>query len=496
MNRLSKMMLLAMMLVVTLFSCEEDEKFVVGEITDITTKTSDGYYLINWTAISNADTYKLIVDEDEPMEFQTNSASLAMQTIESEGKIALGNHALKLEAYSGTKLLAEAASQISVVDTLLNINSFQDMTTFKISWDTCALVTNYTIKVDDQDTKSDITAGECTLSFVTSANPDGDIEYGKHNFVVEGFNADGIKIMQTSLTANLAEINIDVPKNISVSTVGDSVLVAWDNVDGADGYQLFINNVKSQKSEDYVVEMVEGQEYKAIVKRTAWEKGKAVVFTAAALEDKKQGPVSEDASFTPETPITPVDLLVTAELGTCALAWNVEDNDVATSFEITMNGEVVSNVSLHLDSIKNLDPAFYTFSIRGISALGVKSLATGEQKVVLREGTNPLPKPYDFLRKTTGWGPFKMPSVTVTWKNIGKANMVLKYVDGNGNELGRMEVSDTLARPGVSLGEFVYSKAYLADIESDSAWFDDIYELRVYSLDSLGNEQGYDYIPR
>lgn len=477
-------------------SCEVDdaESIVVGEFTEVQTSVFEGNCQIEWQEVPTATEYKITIDNaDEPISQKKNKISLKMQTESADNQISLGDHKIKVEAFRNKDLIHAGTMDFSVIGNLKNISTYQDAVHLKVSWDTTSLVSTYKILVDGEVKEATINAGVALLNIGTH------IKMGKHEISVQGLNSDKIQIMGAKVSAELAPIDIDSPKNLKSTVMNDSLVISWDAVAEADGYQLFINDKRAEEQKIYSVKVFGT---KASIKRAAWEKNKAIDFKVAATQDNKEGLRSEAISFIPKAPAKPTNLFVEAGNGRLKYSWDwaADDSKVeAVKYQLKINGENKALLETKSDSTLNLPRGFYKVEVTAVSKLGIESYKSDIASTVIRKEMTPLDAPVNLRITKSGWGMFSSKNLQWDYKDSTDISFNIKHY-----KVTDTEEQELVEVRRVKQGETISSKPSLQNlfygykITMYNVLMMNVAgkynEVRVYLVDKDGNELGYTYL--
>ncbi len=259
-----------------------------------------------------------------------------IRTITEEGK----------SAWSAPLTLTAPTSQIPVVPT--NLKAEPTETTLLITWDNVTGATGYDIEADGV-----IISGGNNNAYIQN----GLLPNTAHTYRVRAKNPAGISSWSSPLTkSTLEEVQmlLTTPTNIETQATDVSLTITWDNVIGAQNYDIEIDGIQKANisSTTYILEGLEPNSQYIIRLRANSTEGMS--SWSEPIIASTQSSVSTAIETPKNISGIPTDTSI-------SILWDEIEN--ATDYDIEINSETIDNISVTNYVYGNLTPET-SYSIR------------------------------------------------------------------------------------------------------------------------------------
>ncbi|HWR60238.1 MAG TPA: galactose oxidase [Clostridia bacterium] len=230
---------------------------------------------------------------------------------------------------SGTTLIAPPAAPANIIATATS-------DTVTLSWNAAATAESYEVEADGA-IKS---AGTSTTYTHMGLNPGT-----PHTYRIRGINAGGAGSWSTIVEKSTRPSAPDIPSNLTVIPLSTSVTVTWNNVPGATGYDIMVDDV--------LVNNGPNTNYK----HTSLTPGTSHTYRVRSINAGDKSDWSNTVTATTLVESTPVPANVSTEVlkNQIEVSWNAVDG--ATGYEIEADGVNIDNSTRTSYTHINLEPA-------------------------------------------------------------------------------------------------------------------------------------------
>jgi hypothetical protein len=309
---------------------------------------------IEWDMVVGADGYGLEIDGTE---IKLDANTEYTQTVLDSGV----KHTYRVRAYKGSE--AGEWSDTSTKTTKIGKPAKVEVTTtssisIDISWNKVEEASGYDLMVD----------GKIIENVVTNAYSHTDLAPNTmHTYMVRARDNENIGEWTNKISAFT---NVAVPAGIAAISKSNSIIITWDEVDGAESYEIMADG------------KVIGTNTKTIYEHTELLPNTQHSYRVRA---KNANGVSDWSTELIQItgPNVPVNFKVDVTINEATLTWqattsgaiNIETTTPgAISFEIEADGEIISNITELTYKITGLEPnSVHEYRVRSVSTDGVYS---------------------------------------------------------------------------------------------------------------------------
>lgn len=366
---------------------------------DITATATNNKMVLSWKPVQGASYYTIEINGNPSQSTGTSYVVNSLQPDTTYSFRIKANNSLNEGAWSnlGTKLTLPDLPR-----TPSNIDIQVTATTIKIAWDAVNGATGYDIEADGVIKN----AKEALYYEIQNLQPDT-----THIYKVRARNAGGKSAWSTPLEARTQAVSPDIPFNLTAIPTEDSITLRWNPVDGAESYDVMVDDTSLQT----VFEAV----YEDNNLTSGTERTYSVRADISGNKSEWSAPITV---FTLTDPITvPQNVYCTVEDTSVTVNWDAVE--IATGYDIEVDGEVLDNGSSTVYEHKSLSPAthhYYRVRMRGEQGEG------GWSNYVQATTLPPMPSAPEGITAVSTQN-----AIIVNWNPVKDAIGYIIEADGN-----------------------------------------------------------------
>ncbi|KHD37441.1 hypothetical protein NL50_04500, partial [Clostridium acetobutylicum] len=340
---------------------------LVGNVTSTVTSTS---MTVNWDKVEGATSYDIEVDGKVITGITDTSYVIS-------GLTAGTSHAYRVRAVitSGIGDWSDIVTK-STLSVVTNVTSVVASNSITVNWDTVLGASSYDIEVDGK-VISGITGTSYVISDLTAGT--------SHTYRLRAIYLDGTSDWDELVTKS----TLSVVTNVTSIVNSTSITLNWDAVAGATSYDVEVDGkvVTGITKASYVVSgLTPGTNHTYRVR----------VITSAG--------VGEWTTLTTETTINVVGN-VTSSVGSTSITLNWDAVAGATSYDIEVDGKVVTGITKASYVVSGLTPGTgHTYRVRVVTSVGVSDWRDVVTKTTINVVANVTAVLSDNDTITVSWG--------------------------------------------------------------------------------------------
>ncbi|MGE5474545.1 MAG: fibronectin type III domain-containing protein [Ignavibacteriales bacterium] len=353
-----------------------------------------------WDEVSGADSYDIQADNVLISGIQSTSYSHSGLKPDTE-------HTYKVRAVNSGG--ASDWSMLITESTLpngsgipTNLKASSTDTAITISWDEVDNATGYVIEID----------GTTEESVTDAVYEHTNLAQGsEHTYRVKTITDNGQSDWSELLTKTTQPDTSEIPLNLTADATSTSIMVYWDSVDGADGYDIEIDGSDIESITDTTYEHTgltprtqHTYRVRSVISNEA--SGWSDVLTKSTLRNESIIPQNLTASATSTSITVEWDAVNGAE----GYEIQLDDNDIET---------VTNTVYGHIGLLPN---TLHTYRVRSLNSGGSSDWSNILLKTTLRDESN-IPQGLSGTAQET--------SITLQWNPVENATGYQIEIDGN-----------------------------------------------------------------
>ncbi len=321
---------------------------------------------VEWDMVVGADGYGLEIDGSE---IRLDANTEYTQTVNDFGV----KHSYRIRAYKGSET-GEWSETVIKTTKIGKLYKVEITTTSSISinicWDEVEGATAYDLMVDGKIVEDILTNSYSHTELTPNS---------MHTYMVRAKDNENIGEWTDKISAFT---NVAVPTGIAALVKSKSITVTWDEVDGAESYEIMVDgNIISTNS-------------KTLYEHTGLLTNTQHSYYIRAKNSNGVGDWSAELIKT-TGPNAPINFKVEVTINEAILTWQTAPQEVilgetttygAISFEIEVDGEIISNITELTYKINGLEPnTVHEYRVRAVSQDGIYSEWTELVRVNTKE---------------------------------------------------------------------------------------------------------------
>ncbi|MFZ5968224.1 MAG: fibronectin type III domain-containing protein [Bacillota bacterium] len=308
--------------------------------TNVQGDADDTKITVSWEAVTDADGYD--IDVDGTIIDNGNNTSFV-----HEGLDPGSSHTYKVRARNGSDV-SQWSEPITVATYTLpkpgNITTTATETEITVSWSSVMGAESYEMKVDGNSIKN-ITGTTYTIT--------GLLKGTQHTISIRAVNTQGTSGFSTPLIVLTAGEGSKIPQNIGAITTKDQIALIWEEINGADGYEVRVGEqIFTEITNNTYV-------HKDLTPDTAY----TYMVRITTAEGSGQWSEAMTIKTMSQAPGIPGNLSAVASTSTILLTWDSVTD--AEEYELKIGNDIISTgVSakyLHTGLVPNTE---YTYAVR------------------------------------------------------------------------------------------------------------------------------------
>ncbi len=415
---------------------------------NISTSVTDNEVIITWDAVLGATGYD--IEMDGVIRDNGSARGYTHRNLESGSE-----HTYRVRSRNEERVShwSEPINVTTLPTTPSNITATSTRNDIVVSWDTVLGASSYEIEVDGTIHHNGLNSTYKHSNLVPNS---------KHTYRVRATNKGGAGEWSEEITI---ETLFDIPSNLEAVSTSESITLSWDSVDGASGYDLFVDGEVIDLGEKTTFEHIGLEPFTYHAYRV---RAKSSVITGEWSE----------ALVHPTLLGTPGNLRTHSSKGSIKVMWDqVTGADV---YEVEIDGNTVVQTTDTMYVHEGLSTnSSHSYRVRATNSV-VSSLWSDE---ITKKTPPSIP---DNLQATSTSN-----TITLTWEGVSGATSYIVNVDGSS-----VEVEGTsYVHEGLKANTMHAYQVRANNSAGSSGWTEEIQQTTTPELKvNVGKDNGFNFV--